>query len=226
MDTSTLDIKQLGLIDYQQAWDLQKQQVIHRHNSEVRDTLYLCEHNHVYTFGKSADQNNLLISDDFLQTIGAQKFEIERGGDITYHGPGQLVGYPILNLHELKIGVKRYVDLLEESLIQTLEAYEIYTERIDGLTGIWLKEGPSRKIAAIGIKVSRGITMHGFALNANTDLAYFDHIVPCGITDKSVTSMEKELGTSIDMDELCEEYEAVFRQLFYDKIDFTTDVIN
>lgn len=226
MDSSTLTVQSLGLVDYQEAWDLQKKQVAKRHLYTVEDVLFLCQHNHVYTFGKSANQDNLLINDGFLDSIGAQKFEIERGGDITYHGPGQLVGYPIINLHELGIGVKRYVDLLEESLIQTLEACNIFTERIEGLTGIWLKEGPPRKIAAIGIKVSRGVTMHGFALNVNTNLAYFNHIVPCGIQDKSVTSMEQELGSTVDMDEVQEEYEAVFRQLFYDKLDLTTDVIN
>lgn len=226
MDTPALTVQSLGLIDYQQAWDLQKKQVTLRHQTADSDVLFLCEHNHVFTFGKSANQQNLLINDGFLASIGAQKFEIERGGDITYHGPGQLVGYPIINLHDLEIGVKRYVDLLEESLIQTLEAYGIYTERIDGLTGIWLKEGPPRKIAAIGIKVSRGVTMHGFALNVNTDLSYFNHIVPCGISDKSVTSMKEELGETVDMAEVQEEYETVFKQLFYDKLDLTTDLIN
>ncbi|MBO6515178.1 MAG: lipoyl(octanoyl) transferase LipB [Bacteroidia bacterium] len=210
-----IEVKRLGAIDYQKAWDLQKSTVDLRLKGEARDRLILCEHNHVYTFGKSADQNNLLINDVFLKNIGAQKFEIERGGDITYHGPGQLVGYPILNLHELGIGVKRYVDLLEESLIVTLEKFGIQTTRIDSLTGIWLVDGPPRKIAAIGIKVSRGITMHGFALNVNTDLSYFNHIVPCGITDKSVTSMEKELGKTLDFEHVTQVYETVFQEILY-----------
>ncbi len=210
-----IDVIDLGLIDYKTAWDKQKEQVAQRLNGEVNDTLLLCEHNHVYTFGKSADQANLLINDTFLKNIGAQKFQIERGGDITYHGPGQLVGYPIINLHGLNIGVKKYVDLLEESLIKTLEHYDIFTHRIDGLTGIWLKEGPARKIGAIGIKVSRGVTMHGFALNVNTDLTYFNHIVPCGITDKSVTSMEKELGQPIVFKEVMQVYQQKFIHLFY-----------
>lgn len=214
MDSATLDIQQLGLIDYKEAWDLQKSLSNARKNTERPDTLLLCEHNHVYTFGKSANEANLLINDAFLQQIGAQKFEIERGGDITYHGPGQLVGYPIVNLHDLGIGVKKYVDLLEESLIRTLELYQIHTHRIDGLTGIWLKNGPPRKIAAIGIKVSRGVTMHGFALNVNTDLSYFNHIVPCGINDKSVTSMKQEIGHA-DMVEVTHSYQQVFKQLFY-----------
>jgi lipoyl(octanoyl) transferase len=210
-----IDVIDLGLIDYKTAWDKQKVQVDQRLSNEVGDTLFLCEHNHVYTFGKSADHTNLLINDTFLNNIGAQKFQIERGGDITYHGPGQLVGYPIINLHGLKMGVKKYVELLEESLIRTLEHYNIFTHRIEGLTGIWLKEGPPRKIAAIGIKVSRGVTMHGFAMNVNTDLSYFNHIVPCGITDKSVTSMEKELGQPVDFKEVAKVYENTFMELFY-----------
>jgi lipoyl(octanoyl) transferase len=217
VDKTTIELstENLGLIEYKAAWDKQLEQVALRQKGSVNDTLFLCEHNHVYTFGKSADQANLLINDSFLANIGAQKFEIERGGDITYHGPGQLVGYPILNLHDLNIGVKRYVELLEDSLIQTLETYNIFTERIEGLTGIWLKEGPARKIGAIGIKVSRGVTMHGFALNANTDLSYFNHIVPCGISDKSVTSMQQETNTVIDFEDLIVRYQEVFRSLFY-----------
>ncbi|MFT5724999.1 MAG: lipoyl(octanoyl) transferase [Bacteroidia bacterium] len=217
MDKSTykLEVDDLGLIDYQKAWDLQKQQFELRQKNEVADMLFLCEHNHVYTFGKSANQENLLINDNFLSTISAQKFQIERGGDITYHGPGQLVGYPIINLHDLNIGVKKYVDLLEQSLIDTLASYKIYTERISGMTGIWLKEGPARKIAAIGIKISRGITMHGFALNVNTDLSYFNHIVPCGIADKAVTSISEEIGQHVEMAEVKQRYEAIFRKLFY-----------
>lgn len=210
-----LSIRKLGKIDYKTAWDLQKQQVQHRQEKLGEDTLFLCEHNPVYTFGKSADKSNLLINDTFLTNIGAQKFEIERGGDITYHGPGQLVGYPIIDLHKLDIGVKKYVDLLEESLILTLADFGLQTTRIDGLTGIWLNEGPSRKIAAIGIKISRGITMHGFALNVNTDLTFFNHIVPCGIVDKSVTSMEKELGASQNFGQVSDVYASHFQRLFY-----------
>ena len=205
--------KSLGLIDYKQAWDLQLEQVEKRKTGQDPNTLFLCEHNHVYTFGKSANQANLLINDTFLNNIGAQKFEIERGGDITYHGPGQLVGYPIFDLHELNIGVKKYVYLLEEAIIQCLRQFGIETERIDGLTGIWLTTGPPRKIAAIGIKVSRGITMHGFALNINTDLSYFQHIVPCGITDKDVTSMQKELGQEIDFEKVSDVFASVFERL-------------
>jgi len=213
--TNKLNVTKLGLIDYAKAWDLQKKQVKARQIEEEPDTLFLCEHNNVYTFGKSANQANLLITDAFLNSIQAQKFQIERGGDITYHGPGQLVGYPILDLHGLNIGVKKYVELLEESLIQTLASYKIHTHRIEGLTGIWLVDGPPRKIGAIGIKISRGITMHGFALNVNTDLTYFNHIVPCGITDKSVTSMELELGQKVDFDTFQDHYIQTFKRLFF-----------
>ncbi len=212
-----LRVEQIGLQPYKDVWDLQKEYVKNRQSEMIPDTLILCEHPNVYTFGKSADHANLLINDTFLKNINAEKFEIERGGDITYHGPGQLVGYPILNLHNLNIGVKRYVDLLEESLIKTLEAFEIYTERIEGLTGIWLTTGPPRKIAAIGIKVSRGITMHGFALNVNTDLSYFNHIVPCGISDKAVTSMQQESKTSLVMKDVIEKYTSTFQNLIYGK---------
>jgi lipoyl(octanoyl) transferase len=213
--TEKLTIRNLGLVDYAEAWNLQKKQVADRQVDRATDTLFLCEHNHVYTFGKSANEANLLINDSFLSTIGAQKFQIERGGDITYHGPGQLVGYPILNLHQLNMGVKKYVELLEESIIQTLAAFNIFTERIEGLTGIWLIDGPPRKIGAIGIKVSRGITMHGFALNVNSDLTYFNHIVPCGIADKSVTSMAEELGEKVDFDKVVDTYIKTFTALLY-----------
>ncbi|MFT5479737.1 MAG: lipoyl(octanoyl) transferase [bacterium] len=213
--TEKLTIRNLGLIDYTEAWDLQKKQVADRQVDRATDTLFLCEHNHVYTFGKSTNEANFLINDAFLSSIGAQKFQIERGGDITYHGPGQLVGYPILNLHQINMGVKKYVELLEESIIQTLAAFNIFTERIEGLTGIWLKDGPPRKIGAIGIKVSRGITMHGFALNVNSDLTYFNHIVPCGIADKSVTSMAKELGKEVDFNKVIDTYTKTFISLLY-----------
>lgn len=219
MVDSTLkpEIRDLGLIDYSEAWDLQKDQLANRLDHSVGDTLFLCEHNPVYTLGKSGDSNNLLINENFLKQIGAQTFRIERGGDITYHGPGQLVGYPILHLHDLGMGVKAYVHLLEESLIQTLDHFGIKAKRVDGLIGIWLVDGPPRKIAAIGIKISRGVSMHGFALNVNTDLSYFNHIVPCGIQDKAVTSMEKELGHTLDMDEVKSVYQQRFLALFYPK---------
>lgn len=220
------EVVNLGLVNYQQAWDLQRESVKARMEKDTPDKLILCEHNHVYTFGKSADHTNLLISPAFLKNIGAETFEIERGGDITYHGPGQLVGYPILDLNELKIGVRKYVDLLEETLIQTLSHFGIQTHRIPELTGIWLKEGRSRKIAAIGIKISRGITMHGFALNVSTDLSYFNHIIPCGIEDKDVTTMSKELGRDVDVSEVEDVYVGKFKTLFGLEKDQRPFVIN
>ena len=200
----------LGVQAYQKVWDLQKELVQKVTHEGHKDTILLCEHLPVYTFGKSANRENLLVTDDKLKEIQAEVFEIERGGDITFHGPGQLVGYPILHLHNLNMGVKKYVWSLEEALIRTLRAFRIETKRIDSLTGIWLTSGEERKIAAIGIKVSRGVTMHGFALNVNTDLSYFEHIVPCGIEDKAVTSMEKELGKKVSLDDVMKEFKHQF----------------
>jgi lipoyl(octanoyl) transferase len=204
----------LGVQAYQKVWDLQKELVQKVTHEGHQNTILLCEHLPVYTFGKSANRENLLVTDDKLKEIQAEVFEIERGGDITFHGPGQLVGYPILHLHKLNMGVKKYVWSLEEALIRTLRIFGIETKRIDSLTGIWLSNGEERKIAAIGIKVSRGVTMHGFALNANTDLTYFDYMVPCGIEDKDVTSMELELGGKCNMSEVVNEFKNQFTSVF------------
>jgi lipoyl(octanoyl) transferase len=204
----------LGVQAYQKVWDLQKELVQKVTHEGHQNTILLCEHLPVYTFGKSANRENLLVTDDKLKEIQAEVFEIERGGDITFHGPGQLVGYPILHLHKLNMGVKKYVWSLEEALIRTLRIFGIETKRIDSLTGIWLSNGEERKIAAIGIKVSRGVTMHGFALNANTDLSYFDYMVPCGIEDKDVTSMELELGGKCNMSEVVNEFKNQFTSVF------------
>jgi lipoyl(octanoyl) transferase len=204
----------LGVQAYQKVWDLQKELVQKVTHEGHQNTILLCEHLPVYTFGKSANRENLLVTDDKLKEIQAEVFEIERGGDITFHGPGQLVGYPILHLHKLNMGVKKYVWSLEEALIRTLRIFGIETKRIDSLTGIWLSNGEERKIAAIGIKVSRGVTMHGFALNVNTDLSYFDYMVPCGIEDKDVTSMELELGGKCNMSEVVNEFKNQFTSVF------------
>ena len=206
----------LGLIEYQQAWDYQtnlfnqilevKKQNRDLSNNEQRPTsnyLLFCEHPHVYTLGKSGDENNLLIKKEELHTINASYFPINRGGDITYHGPGQLVAYPILDLENFFTDIHKYMRLLEESVIQTLKEFTIESGRISGLTGVWLdhetKLNP-RKICALGVKTSRWVTLHGLALNVNPNLTYFNNIVPCGITDKAVTSMENELGKQIDME--------------------------
>lgn len=178
--------------------------------------LIAVEHNHVYTFGKHADRNNLLINPAYLKQLGAESFEIERGGDITYHGPGQLVFYPIFNLSALGIGIKRFVQNIELAIIKTLEEYNIIAGVIPDRIGVWLDIGTpeERKIAAIGIKCSRYISMHGLALNVNTDLTMFNHIVPCGIIDKGVTSMEKELNEKISLFEVNEKLKNHFKSIF------------
>ena len=191
-----LKFKNIGLKPYAEA--LNVQQKVHQTIVDGgTDTLILCEHPHVYTFGKSADINNLLVDSDFLKTIDAEVYETDRGGDITYHGPGQLVGYPIINLRKHGIGVKKYVETLEVSIINTLKYFNILAYQIEGLTGIWVGEESEvkRKIGAIGIRVRNGVSMHGFALNVTTDLSYFNHIVPCGIANKEVTSIYQETGS-------------------------------
>ncbi len=216
----------LGSIDYKAAWDYQgevfgKILAIKSANRTRPDEQQLptdnyvifCEHPHVYTLGKSGKSTHLLIPDDVLQKIGATYYHINRGGDITYHGPGQIVGYPILDLENFFTDIHQYMRTLEESVIRTLSEYDVPAGRIAGLTGVWVDaDAPqrARKICALGVKTSRWVTMHGFALNVNTDLSYFGHIVPCGITDKAVTSLEKELGKKVDMAEV----ETVLKQKF------------
>ncbi|MFD1142744.1 lipoyl(octanoyl) transferase LipB [Larkinella insperata] len=219
-----VQVQDLGLIDYQSGWDYQERlladivaaKIDNRNRPADGHTLtpnYLlfCQHPHVYTLGKSGKQDHLLANDAFLQKIGATYYKINRGGDITYHGPGQLVGYPILDLDNFFTDIHRYMRLLEEAIIRTLADYGLDAGRIDGLTGVWLdyeteekqSNGP-RKICAMGVKASRWVTMHGFALNVNTDLGYFNHIVPCGISDKAVTSMQAELGREVPVAEVAE----------------------
>jgi len=201
----------LGLIDYQEAWDLQEERfnalVESKRkpecNSNPKQYLLFCEHPHVYTLGKSGDEHNLLIRQDFLNKIKATYYRTNRGGDITYHGPGQIVGYPILDLERLGIGIKQYITLLEAAIIELLLGYGISSSRMEGATGVWLDADhplKARKICAIGVRSSRFITMHGFALNVNTDLDYFSYINPCGLETKGVTSMERELGAMQDFD--------------------------
>lgn len=207
----------LGLKDYKEVWDLQEALFkgvvdIKLYNREHADDiqkminqLIFVEHPHVYTLGKSGTQNNLLINEQFLKSIDATFYKINRGGDITYHGPGQIVGYPIFDLEDMDLKVKSYIHQLEEAIIQTIGEYGIIGERLDGATGVWIDTqvpGKARKICAIGVKASRYVSMHGFALNVNTNLSYFNHINPCGFVDKGVTSMEKELGSVQDMAEV------------------------
>lgn len=191
-----IDYVDLGIIDYREAWDLQKNTFDLRRNGDIADTLYLLEHPHTYTLGKVADKKNLIGDDEYLRKNKISVYEIDRGGDITYHGPGQIVGYPIIDLSQWKQDTHLYLRSLEEVIILTCRDYNLETGRIDGLTGVWIE---NRKIAAIGIKVSRWITMHGFAFNVNTDLNLFNGIIPCGIQDKQVTSLEKELNSPIDI---------------------------
>ncbi|MDK2977775.1 MAG: lipoyl(octanoyl) transferase [Bacteroidales bacterium] len=203
----------LGLIDYKKAWDYQEEIFAHflqiksknrdlpeNEQVAIENKLIFCEHPHVYTLGKSGKQNNLLISEAFLKKINATYYKINRGGDITYHGPGQIVGYPIIDLEQFNLQVKQYIAKLEQSIILTLEQFGISAGRLPGATGVWLDSdnAKARKICAIGVKASRFITMHGFAFNVNTNLEYFNHINPCGFVDKGVTSMEKELGRKVD----------------------------
>lgn len=208
----------LGLIDYKKAWDYQEQlfsgiidQKLKNRDLESEDQkmtdnyLLFCQHNHVYTLGKTGDRANLLIDNGTLHEKKAAFYHINRGGDITYHGPGQLVGYPIIDLDNFVSDIHKYLRLIEESIILTLKDYGLDGGRIEGLTGVWLdykeKKNP-RKICAIGVRTSRWVTMHGFALNVGTNLEYFDYIVPCGIDDKAVTSLRKEVGELIEMGEV------------------------
>lgn len=216
--------RDLGIIGYQKAWDLQEK--IHAElvdaklsgsSTSVPGQVLFCEHPHVYTLGKSGQVNNLLINEEFLAKIGATFFKTNRGGDITYHGPGQIVGYPIIDLEKSGLGVRKYINLLEQAIIDTLIVFNIPATRFEGATGVWLDtENPSttRKICAIGVRVSRLVTMHGFALNVNTDLKYFGYINPCGFEKYGITSMENELGKKVEMDEVRRIYIQKMKALF------------
>jgi lipoyl(octanoyl) transferase len=206
-----------GLIDYQNAWDKQEVSFQEKVNQKFQQRqhpeliqkviphhLFFCEHPHVFTLGKSGDKSNLLLNEIDLKELNAKFYPINRGGDITYHGPGQLVGYPIFDLEQVFTDIHKYLRFLEEAVIQMLERYGITAGRYEGYTGVWVEPDlPSaRKICAMGVRCSRWITMHGFALNVNTDLNYFKHIIPCGIDDKDVTSMERELGFKPNFEEV------------------------
>jgi lipoyl(octanoyl) transferase len=204
--------------DYKKTWEYQEklfnkileqkfaEPAAGKHEDPFNGYLLFCEHPHVYTLGKSGTENNLLINAGFLKKINAEFYRIDRGGDITYHGPGQIVGYPILDLESFGMGIRQYIHNIEEAVILTLREYGIEASRLDSASGVWLEAGTSvsRKICAIGVRASRHVTMHGFAFNINTDLEYFSHINPCGFLDKGVTSMEKELGATQDIDKIKE----------------------
>lgn len=204
-----LDFQDLGYSKYEQIWALQKELQTQRINNEINDTVLLVEHEPVYTFGKNADENHLL--QNYPDEV--QVFHIERGGDITFHGPGQLVGYPIIDLHNYKLSISWYMRSLEEVILNTLAYFDITAKRKAGLTGVWVQD---EKIAALGVRISRWVTMHGFALNVNTDLHYYDTIIPCGIFEYGVTSMQKISGIELVMDEvkqvLVKQFENVFNQ--------------
>ncbi|AZQ43827.1 lipoyl(octanoyl) transferase LipB [Nonlabens ponticola] len=217
----------LGRKDYKETWDLQEQlfkdvldtKIKNRREDaglETRNHLLFVEHDHVYTLGKSGDEQNLLANKELLEKIGATYYKINRGGDITYHGPGQITGYPILDLENFFTDIHKYLRFLEEMFINILADYNLKGERSPGETGVWLDVGTpfARKICALGVRASRWVTMHGFAFNVNTDLGYFDHIIPCGIEDKSVTSLAAELKRDIDTDEIKEKIKQQFSQLF------------
>jgi lipoyl(octanoyl) transferase len=208
----------IGVKDYKEAWELQDKifrklidNKLHENQSNSLEnnsdsgTLIFVEHPHVYTLGKSGSENNLLIDHIQLQTKDAKFYKTDRGGDITYHGPGQIVGYPIFDLEKIKVSLREYIYRLEEAIILTVSQFGISGSRLDGATGVWLdteKKGRARKICAIGVRASRYVTMHGFAFNVNTDLTYFSYINPCGFTDKGVTSLEKELGEKQDYEDV------------------------
>ncbi|MCF2593749.1 lipoyl(octanoyl) transferase LipB [Bacteroides caecigallinarum] len=196
-------------ISYSDAWSRQTEifnSVIEarKEGKPYENRIIFCTHPHVYTIGKHGKQENMLICDDMLSRIGAEVFRIDRGGDITYHGPGQLVCYPILCLEDFNLGLKGYLHLLEEAVIRTCSHYGIQSGRVDGATGVWIDINTprERKICAMGVRSSHFVTMHGLALNVNTDLKYFDYINPCGFTNKGVTSIEKETGVQVSMDEV------------------------
>jgi lipoyl(octanoyl) transferase len=207
----------LGMIDYQEAWDLQEtifQEMIQRKIAMRNDPeitpcahrILFCEHPHVYTLGKSGSASNLLLDEQSLHAVDARFYKINRGGDITYHGPGQLVMYPIFDLDQFFTDIHKYMRFLEEAVILTLEEFGISAGREEGLTGVWIDAGMStaRKICAMGVKSSRWVTMHGIGFNVNTDLNYFSHIIPCGIEDKAVTSMQRELGSPVTLEKVKE----------------------
>lgn len=216
-----------GLIDYQEAWDKQEElftdtvalKTKNRTENTVLTTsnyLVFCEHPHVYTLGKSGHPENLLLDEQGLQEKQATYYKINRGGDITYHGPGQIVGYPILDLDNFFTDIHLYLRTLEEAVILTLADYGIQAGRYEGFTGVWLDadNDKARKICALGVRCSRWVTMHGFAFNVNADLNYFKNIVPCGIDDKDVTSMERELGSPLPMEEVKERLKMHIASLF------------
>lgn len=218
-----VNFQNLGRIRYKEAWNLQEelfQRVVDakiHHTHPKPQYLLFCEHEPVYTLGKSGNKQNLLIAEHVCKSKNIDFYPIDRGGDITYHGPGQLVAYPIIDMEEFRVGVKSYINQLEDVIIQVLQSYGIEAEKDESAMGVWIDaQHPvkARKICAIGVRTSRFVTMHGLALNVNTDLSYFNYINPCGITNKAVTSMQKELGREIDFSEVSDRTKAAFMSVF------------
>jgi len=222
-----VEFQDLGLIDYKKCWDYQEELFAgilatksanrkEEKSDKTNNYLLFCEHPHVYTLGKSGDKKNLLVNEDYLKSRGATFHKINRGGDITYHGPGQIVGYPILDLDNFFTDIHKYLRFLEEAVILTLKEYGLESERSPGETGVWFDVGTpkARKICALGVKSSRWVTMHGFAFNINSDLSYFGNIIPCGIADKKVTSLEKELEREMDFEEVKNKVKTHLIELF------------
>jgi lipoyl(octanoyl) transferase len=230
MKNRLVHFQDLGIKEYKETWDFQEEifteliklkgtnhKLSEKEKTITENHLFLVEHPHVYTLGKSGSENNLLINIIQMKKLNVSFFKTNRGGDITYHGPGQIVGYPILDLENFDLGLKEYIHQMEEVIILTLQEFGIKSERLDGATGVWLDTnipGKSRKICAIGVKSSRHITMHGFAFNVNTDLDFFNFINPCGFTDKAVTSLEKELGIKQNFEAVKEKVKANFARVF------------
>ena len=214
-----LNILKLGLSDYASTWDLQKRVFDLRLKNLIDDTLILCEHPHTYTVGKNGVDNvskHLLMNKEELEKNNISVFEIDRGGDITYHGPGQIVGYPILNLNNHYRDMHRYLRDIEEAVIRSIGAFGITGKRVEAVTGVWVDTPRgSEKICAIGVKVTRWITMHGFALNVNSNLDFFNNIIPCGITDKGVTSMQKISGKEFPLSDIEDRIITSFEEVFH-----------
>lgn len=208
MEQPRVTLHDLGLVDYKETWDFQENLlqgiVAAKRQGETNpmNHLILCEHPNVFTLGKSGNETNVLFNTSNAQGRDASFYKINRGGDVTFHGPGQLVVYPIFDLEQFFKDIHKYMRFLEECVIKTLSSFGVHGERIAGLTGVWVPGNPAKKIAAFGVKCSRWVTMHGIGFNINTDLSYFNQIIPCGINDMSVTSLEKELGVSVNMYEV------------------------
>ncbi len=226
--SKVVEFQDLGIINYKEAWDYQEelfQTLVSKKCNQADESnangsdhfLLFCEHKPVITLGKSGEKSNLLLNDQMLNQLGIDFYKINRGGDITFHGPGQLVGYPILNLDYFVHDIHLYMRNLEEVIIQAISEFGLNGERLKGSTGVWLDtESPSkvRKICAMGVRASRWVTMHGWALNVNTDLSFFSHIIPCGISDKAVTSLNQELGEELNMQEIKQIVKEKFQEVF------------